>query len=90
MQDKQEILGAKGHDSALFCRMINKHRSKSGVHLNELHVGDSTFKSEEGIMEGWREHFGGLATQSSNPFFDEEYRNLVEQELIAGIRHMLF
>ena len=85
MQDKQEILDAKGHDSALFYRLINKHRSKSGVHLNELHVGDSIFKSEEEIMEGWREHFGGLATQSSNPLFDEEYRNLVEQELIEII-----
>ena len=64
MQDKQEILDAKGHDSALFYRLINKHRSKSGVHLNELHVGDSIFKFEEEIMEGWREHFGGLATQT--------------------------
>ena len=76
------ILDAKGHDTALFNRLINKHRSKPGVHLNELHVGNLTFKSEEGILEGWREHFGGLTTQSSNPLSDEEYRNLVEQELI--------
>ena len=48
MQGKQEILNIKGHDTALFSLWaINKHRSKSGVHLNELHVDDSTFKSEE-------------------------------------------
>ena len=52
------------------------------MHLNELHVGDSTFKSEEEILEGWKEHFGELTTQSSNPLFDEKYKNLVEQELI--------
>ena len=50
MQDKQEILDAKGQDTALFFRLINKHRCKPGVNLNELHIGDSIFKSEEEIL----------------------------------------
>ena len=61
MQDKQKIIDAKGQDTALFFRLINKHRSKPGVHLNELHVGDSIFKSEEEILEGWKKLFGELA-----------------------------
>ena len=85
MQDKQEILNAKGQDTALFFRLINKHRSKPGVHLNELHVGDSIFKSEEEILEGWKKHFGELAKESSNPLFDDKYRDFVEQEILEII-----
>ena len=85
MNEKQEILDAKGHDSALFYKLVNKHRSKPGVHINELHVGDATFKSEQEILDGWKKHFGELATQSSNPCFDEKYRAQIEQELIEII-----
>ena len=85
MQDKQEILDAKGQDTALFFRLINKHRSKPGVHLNELNLGDSIFKSEEEILEGWKKHFGELAKESCNPLFDNKYRDFVEQELLEII-----
>ena len=37
MPDKQDILDVKSQDTALFFRLVYKHRCKSGVHLNELH-----------------------------------------------------
>ena len=48
--------------------------------LNELHVGDSTFRTDGEILQGWRQHFGDLAKQSSNPRFDE-YKSTVDLEL---------
>ena len=78
-----EILNAKGQDAALFYRLINKQRSN--VCVNELHVGESTFRSDDEILGSWRKHFGDLATQSSNPLFDEKYKSLVEWELLEII-----
>ena len=55
------------------------------MHPNELYVGKSPFKSEEEILEKRRELFGELAIKSSNPFFDEKYRNVAEQKLFEII-----
>ena len=84
-QDRQEILDAKGHDTALFDILINKQHSKLIVCVNEWHVGESTFRSDDEILGGWRKHFGDLVTQSSNPLFDEKYKSLVERELLEII-----
>lgn len=81
LRDKQEILDAKVQDTALFHKLINKHRGNLGVCLNELHVGDSTFRTDSEILQGWRQHFGELAKQSSNPRFDEQYKRMVDREL---------
>ena len=81
IRDKQEILDAKIQDVALFHKLINKHRGSLGVFLNELHVGDSTFRTDGEILQGWRQHFGDLAKQSSNPRFDEKYKRIVDMEL---------
>ena len=78
-------MDAKGQDTALFYRLINKQRSKLNVCVNELHVGESTFRSDDEILGGWRKHFGDLAIQSSNPLFDEKYKSLVERELLEII-----
>ena len=53
--------------------------------MNELHVGESTYRSDYEILGSWRKHFGELATQSSNPLFDEKYKILVERELLEII-----
>ena len=67
--------------AALFHKLINKHRGKLGVFLNELHVEESTYRTDDEILQGWRQHFGDLAKQSDNPRFDEQYKRVVEREL---------
>ena len=52
IRDKQEILDAKIQDTALFHKLINKHRGSLGVFLNELHVGDSKFRTDGEILQG--------------------------------------
>ena len=81
IKDKQEIMDAKTQDAALFHKLINKHRGKLGVFLNELHVEESTYRTDDEILQGWRQHFGDLAKQSDNPRFDEQYKRVVEREL---------
>ena len=82
MRDKQEIPDAKDQDTALLFRFVYKHRNKPGVHLNELHVGESIFKAEEEILEGWKKYFSELATELSNPLFNDKDRDFVHQELL--------
>ncbi|MEW8547953.1 MAG: reverse transcriptase family protein, partial [Candidatus Thiodiazotropha sp.] len=85
IKDKQEIMDAKTQSTALFHKLVNKHRGKLGACVNELHVDGSTFKTETDILEGWRQHFGNLASASTNPLFDQKYEKLVDQELLEII-----
>ena len=80
IKDKQEIMDAKTQDAALFHKLINKHRGKLGELLIELHVEESTYWTDDKILQGWPQHFGDLAKQD-NPRFDEQYKRVVEREL---------
>ena len=57
-------MGAKSQDAALFHKLINRHRGKLGVFLNELHVEESTYWTDDEILQGLRRHFGELAKHS--------------------------
>ena len=80
-EKRQEILDAKLEDSGLFHRLINRQRGGQRQCVNELHVDEKTFHTEEGILEGFREHFQMLATPCDVPGFDRTYGNLVQSEL---------
>ena len=56
-------MDAKTQDAALFHKLINKHRGKLGVFLNELHVEELTYRIDDEILQGWRQHFGDFAKQ---------------------------
>ena len=76
MKDKQEIL-----DMVLFSKLINKYRGKLSTCVNELHVRESTYKTDSEILCGWRQHFGDLAAKTTNSLFDVKYKDLVDREL---------
>ena len=52
-KQKQEIMAAKSSDTALFHRLIKKHRGQLGACVNELYVGDNVYKTENEILEVW-------------------------------------
>ena len=80
-------MDAKSQDAALFHKLINKHRGKLGVFLNELHVEESTYWTNDEILQWWRRHFGEIAKQSDNPRLDEQYKRVVKRKL-AEIIHI--
>ena len=50
-------MDAKSQDAALFNKLINRHRGKLGVFLNQMHVEESTYQTDDEILQGWRGHF---------------------------------
>ena len=50
VQIRQEILEARTHNSKLFHKLINKQRRKLVNCVNELNVGDKTFRAEGEIL----------------------------------------
>ena len=74
-QEKQEILIAESHDTALLYNLINLQiNSKINVSMNYMLASHRP----DQILDGWRKHFGELATQSLNPLFDNKYKGLFE------------
>ena len=54
--DRQQILDARSNDTKLFHKLIDKQRGRSNICVNELNVGDSTYSTSSGVLQGWREH----------------------------------
>ena len=80
VQIRQEILEARTYNTKLFHKLINRQRGRASTCVNELHVGEETFRTENEILSGWHQHFKQLATPKDNPIYDSEYKKLVEIE----------
>ncbi len=75
---------AKTRDSKTFYRLVNSHRSKPKLQLEELIVGENTYSTPEDILQGWKKHFETLATCTANEH--ENYTNTeFDQEVILDI-----
>ncbi|MCG7879544.1 MAG: reverse transcriptase family protein [Candidatus Thiodiazotropha taylori] len=79
-QIRQEILDSRTSDSKLFYKLINRQRGKLSNCINELHVGNDIFQTENEILNGWHQHFKRLATPQHCSNFDSEYQKLVQLE----------
>ena len=75
---RQKILGARSENVALFHKLINKQRGRLSNCIDELHVGDSVYKTDSGILNGWFEHFRALV--ASEDCITQNYHKLVQQE----------
>ena len=84
-KQKQEIMDAKSSDTALFHKLVKKQRGQLGACVNELYVGNTVYKTDTEILEGWHKHFGQLAEKSENPLFDDQYSAQVNSELLEII-----
>jgi hypothetical protein len=51
---------AKTMDNKLFHKLIRQQRGKLNRIIDELHVGDSVFKTDTEILIGWKNHFAEL------------------------------
>ena len=81
IEERQSIMDSKSSDMALFHKLVNKQRDRLSSYINELHVGNSTYRSEQDILSGWHQHFKTLATPSDESYFDSKYKELVNMEL---------
>jgi hypothetical protein len=57
-------------DNKLFHKLIRQQRGKLNRAIDELHVGDSVFKTDTEILIGWKNHFANLAKESDRIDFD--------------------
>ena len=65
-------------DNKLFHKLIRQQRGKLNRVIDELHVGDSVFKTDTEILIGWRNHFANLAKESDRMDFDHGYLDTVD------------
>jgi hypothetical protein len=45
-------------------KLVHKQRGKLNRVIDELHVGDSVFKTDTEILIGWKNHFTNLSKES--------------------------
>ena len=62
---RQQILDARTSVTKMFHKLIDKQRGKVTFGVSELHVGEFTYSTSSGVLQGWREHFSKLATPDS-------------------------
>lgn len=80
-EERQEIMDSRSYNMALFHRLVNKQRGRLSSFVNELHVGEDVYRSQDDILSGWRQHFKQLATPTNESCFDTDHRRLTEMEL---------
>ena len=80
IKERQELIEAKTMDNKLFHKLIRQQRGKLNRAIDELHVGDSVFKTDTEIQIGWKNHFANLAKESDRMDFDHSYLDTVDIE----------
>jgi hypothetical protein len=78
IKERRELIEAKSMDNKLFHKLIRQQRGKLNRVIDELHVGDSVFKTDTEILIGWRNHFANLAKESDRMDFDHGYLDTVD------------
>jgi len=71
-RELEEIMQAKD-SSAMFHRLIRKQRTTTNTGTNCLVVNGISLTTPEDIMKGWASHFETLATQKTDPRYDDSY-----------------
>lgn len=74
-------MDARSTDTKLFHKLINKQIGNSEGYVSELTANGQVYRTEEGILKGWRGHFEALATPNDNEDFDMKYARLVSDEV---------
>ena len=73
-------MDSRSQNMTLFHRLVNKQRGKLSACVDELHVGDDVFRTEQNILIGWQQHFKTLASPITESSFDSGYTNMTEME----------
>ena len=76
IKEIQELIEAKTMDN----KLVHKQRGKLNRVIDELHVGDSVFKTDTEILIGWKNHFTNLSKESDRMDFDHGYLDTVDIE----------
>ena len=79
MELKNKIIEANSTNKKLFFTLVRKQRQSGNSFINDLHVGDEYFESEE-ILQGWFKHFSELATPNEQSVFDFDFYNLCKKD----------
>ena len=78
-----EIMESQRADSTAFYKLINKQRNQPHYNTETLLVNNKEINSTADVLEAWKDHFNTLATPSSRPHYDEDYKNKVEIETLV-------
>ena len=80
-REKAEEIMKSQNDSKMFYKLVQNQRKAANKQLNTLVVDDKICQSPEEIRDGWAKHFQKLATPQENPNFDNDYKEMVDQDI---------
>ena len=76
----ESIMNAE-NDSKTFFRLVKEQRKTSSNQTDSITVDGNTCETTYDVCQGWATHFQKLATPLQNDNFDEEYKELVDQDI---------
>ena len=74
-----EIMTAKSSDQKLFYKLIRKQRKTTSNTPPSLEVNGKVYR--ENLLNAWTDHFSTLAAPSDNEYFNEEFKQQVEEDV---------
>ena len=77
-----DIMKADNEDKHLFYKLIKLQREGKINKLSKLVIDDVHLTDDNDIREGWSKYFGVLSSVSSDPRFDNEYRDRIDRDII--------
>ena len=80
-REKAEEIMKSQNDSKMFYKLVQNQRKAANKQLNTLVVDDKICQSPEEIRDGWAKHFQKLATPQENPNFDNDYKEMADQDI---------
>ena len=76
----EKIMNAE-HNSKTFSRLVKAQRKSSSNQTDSITVDGESCETPQEVCQGWASHFQKLATPLQNENFDDEYKELVDQDI---------
>lgn len=85
-----DLMSASGHDPKLFHKLIQHQRKTPDADTLELLDNGTLYTDIDNVLDIWTKHFSTLATPQQHPEFDDNIKDLVDENilLIEGKLHL--
>ena len=78
-----DVISANSHDTRLFHQLIQKQKNSKTLSGDRLMVNGELITSHSAVTQAWTEHFTALAAPQAQPDPDEDYDDLVSDDLLV-------
>ena len=81
----EDIANAENIDQNYMWYLVNKSRKKVGSSKHPIMVDDKVITDQEDIVAAWKDYYSALLSPSTDPDFDDAFKDMVEQRLIEMV-----